>query len=84
MSVAANDEHAKVIGWSFSHGGPLAVRGCGDWGVIAATAAGSTSLGASGDDGSPHAAARLGLAMKGAVVCMRRYVDTGPRTQRPS
>jgi len=34
MGVAAGDEHAKVIGWSFSHGGPLVVRGCGDWGVI--------------------------------------------------
>ena len=32
--VAANDEHAKVIGWAFSLGGPLVVQGCGDWGVI--------------------------------------------------
>jgi hypothetical protein len=34
MSVAADDEHAKVVGWNFSYGGPLVVRGCGDWGVI--------------------------------------------------
>ena len=34
MGVAADDEGAKVIGWSFSHGGPLVVRGGGDWGVV--------------------------------------------------
>ena len=34
MGVAADDEHAKVIGWNFAYGGPLVVRGCGDWGVI--------------------------------------------------
>ncbi len=34
MGIATDDEHAKVIGWNFSYGGPLVVRGCGDWGVI--------------------------------------------------
>jgi hypothetical protein len=34
VRVAADDGRAKVIGWNFSHAGPVVVRGCGDWGVI--------------------------------------------------
>jgi hypothetical protein len=34
--------------WSFSHGGPLVVRGCGDWGVISRAPLGPHLLGGAG------------------------------------
>jgi hypothetical protein len=52
MGVAADDEHAKVIGWNFPFGGPFVVRGCGDWGVVTPRGRWVHVSRASGDDGS--------------------------------
>jgi len=58
--VAGDDEHAKVIGWNFSYGGPLVVRGCGDWGVINRRGRWVHISRASGDDGSCRSDERSG------------------------
>ena len=54
MGVAADDEHAKVIGWNFPFGGPSWFEAAATGAWLLPAVAGSTSLGRAGMTDHPN------------------------------